>query len=162
MGPGPGDSGRLPFPLLQQPQKDSAVLTFFQKREHEVQSFMLKLVNNNCPELKALEEGPRLETRVNMTLVVLVIPIVRKRPKIEQMFAAVTKEFTTLGLSLVLNEPRAVDEVVVGFRWEGEMKFIRATAKHLSPMGAGFYQVGLQLNQMLHPSDWPELEGITL
>jgi len=138
------------------------VLTFFQKKEHEVQSFMLKLVNNNCPELKALEEGPRLEARVNLTLVVLVIPIVQKRPKVERMFAAVTKEFTTLGLSLVLNDPRAIDEVVLGFRCEGETKFVRAAAKHLSPMGAGFYQLGLQLKQMMHPSDWPELEGITL
>ncbi len=138
------------------------MLTFFQKKEHEAQSFMLKLVNNNCPELRALDDGPRLEPRANLTLVVLVIPIVQQRPKIERMFAAVTKEFTTLGLSLVLNDPRAVEEVVLAFRFEGETKFVRAAAKHLSPMGAGFYQLGLQLKQMMHPSDWPELEGITL
>ena len=48
---------------------------FFKNREHEVQSFILKFVNNNCPELKAMDEGPRLEARANLTAVVLVIPL---------------------------------------------------------------------------------------
>lgn len=135
---------------------------FTANKKHEVQSFMLKLINNNCPELKAMMEGPRLESRVNLSVVVLVIPLHKNQPLVERMFAAVTKEFTTLGVALVLSEPRALDEVILGFRWGGRMSFVRARAKHLNPMGAGFYQLGLQLKEMICAGDHPELQSISL
>jgi hypothetical protein len=123
---------------------------------------MLKLVNNNCPELKAMREGPRVESRVNLTVVTLVIPFHKKRPLVERMFAAVTKEFTTLGVALVLSEPRAFEEVILGFQWAGRMNFVRARARHLHAIGAGFYQLGLQLKEMIHAGDYPELRSLSL
>ncbi len=42
---------------------------------------VLKLVNNHCPDVDALRDGPRLEGRVNLTLVVLVVPIDKEAPK---------------------------------------------------------------------------------
>ena len=86
---------------------------FTKNKEHEVQSLMLNLVNNNCPELKGLADGPRLERRVNLTVVVLVIPVEKGKVLIEERFAAVTKEFTSRGLSLVLHECRAAETVTV-------------------------------------------------
>jgi hypothetical protein len=88
--------------------------------------------------------------------------MVDDQPAVEKRFAAVTKEFTTSGLSVVLTSPRDLDQVVVGLRWEDEMRFIRAQAKHLTPMGAGFYQIGLELREMIHVSDCPVLERISL
>lgn len=135
---------------------------FTRDRKRAVQSFILKVVNNNCPELAALIEGPRLENRVNLTLVVLVVPVENGKPLAENAFNAVTKEFSTVGLAVVLDEPKALDEVIVGFRWEREMTFIRATAKHLNPMGGGFFQLGLQMAELVHLSDFPELESLYL
>ena len=135
---------------------------FIRDRKRAVQSFILKVVNNNCPELAALIEGPRLENRVNLTLAVLVVPVENGKPLAENAFNAVTKEFSTAGLALVLDEPKALDEVIVGFRWEREMTFIRAAAKHLNPMGGGFFQLGLQMTELVHPSDFPELESLYL
>ena len=135
---------------------------FTANKRHEVQSFMLKLINNNCPELKAMREGPRVESRVNLTVVTLVIPLHKKRPLVERMFAAVTKEFTTLGVALVLDGPRALEEVILGFRWSGRMSFVRARVRHLHAMGAGFYQLGLELKEMIHASDYPELRSLSL
>jgi hypothetical protein len=135
---------------------------FAKNREHEVQSFMLNLVNNNCLGLKAMTEGPRLESRVNLTVVVMVIPIEKGKLVLADRFAAVTKEFTTLGVALALHECRAVDEAVLGFRWEGSMKFVLAQARHLSPMGAGFWQLGFRLKEVVHPNDYPELDTVRL
>jgi hypothetical protein len=131
-------------------------------KEHAVQSFMLRLINTSCAELRAQEDGPRVENRVNLMIVVQVIPVIQKQPAVERMFAAVTRELTTLGLSLVLNEPRSVDEVILAFRTEGEMKFVRAKAKHVSPMGAGFYSLGMRFLEMAHPSDYPALQSVYL
>jgi hypothetical protein len=66
------------------------LLSSTKKKIHEVQSFMLKVVNNTCSELRALMDGPRLERRVNLTWVVLVIPVERKQPQVKKCFAAVT------------------------------------------------------------------------
>ncbi len=140
------------MPIFDKPTKDKG---------HAVRSFLLKLVNNNRPEIAALRDGPRAESRVNLTVVVLVIPIIRGQPDTGKMFAAVTREFNLQGLSLVLNNPRALDKVILAFRWDGGMKFVRAKARHLSPMGAGFYQLGMQLEEMVHPSDCPALEEIS-
>src|SRR3989304_3816518 len=106
-------------------------------------------------------DGPREEARVNLTVVVLVIPLHKDRPLVERIFAAVSKEFTTLGVALVLDEPRAVEEVILGFRWEGNMQFVRARARHLHPLGAGFYQLGLQMKEMVHVADYPALQSIS-
>jgi len=121
---------------------------------------MLKLVNNNCSDLESLIEGPRLEGRVRLTIVVMVIPVVKGKLAFEQMFPAVTKEFSTTGVSLVLNYPRSLDVVVLGFRWERSMQFLRGKAKHLSPMGAGFFQLGLQLTDVVYAGDHPGLEEV--
>jgi hypothetical protein len=136
------------------------VRLFAKSGEHEVQSLMLNLVNNNCPELKALSDGPRLESRVNLSIVVLVIPIEKGRLVLADRFAAVTKEFTTLGVALALPECRAVDEAIVGFPWQGSMKFVLAQARHLSPMGGGFWQLGFRLKEVVHPDAYPGLETV--
>jgi len=134
---------------------------FCGRKDYGVQSFVLKLVNNHCSDVDALRDGPRLEGRVNLTLVVLVVPIERGKPRPEKTFTALTKEFATSGISLVLVEPKAPDEVLLGFYWEGGLKYVRGKAKHLSPMGGGFYQLGVQLSQMVHVSDWPGLEKLS-
>ena len=134
---------------------------FSRRREQEVQGFICKVVNNNCSELENLMDGPRLEGRVRLSIVVLVIPVENNRPVVERTFAAVTKEFSTSGLAVILDSARAPEESIIGFRWEGAMCFVRAEARHLNPMGAGFYQLGLQLVRMIAPGEHPELESLS-
>lgn len=133
---------------------------FSRRKEQEVQGFVVKLVNNNCPELKALIEGPRKDARVPLTVIVLVTPMEGRTPRIEKTFAAATKELSFTGVSLVLPEPRAVDEVILAFRNESDMKFIRAQARHLNPLGAGYYQLGVEMLEVVAAGDYPGLSGL--
>lgn len=135
---------------------------FSRKKDAGVQGFILKLLNSHCSEVDALQEGPRLEGRMNLTVVVLVVPLEKGKIRADRAFSALTKEFATGGMSLLFGEPRAVDDILVGFWCEGEMKYIGGKAKHLSPIGGGFYQLGVKLLQMVHPSDYPGLEKLTL
>lgn len=135
---------------------------FSRNKKRAVQSLVLKLVNNNSPELAALIEGPRLEDRVNLTVVALVVPVEGGKPLAKRAFTAVTKEFSTAGVALVLEGPKPLDEVILGFRWECEMTFVRATARHLNPIGGGFYQLGFQMTELVHPGDYPDLKGLSL
>ena len=133
---------------------------FCRRKETEVQSFLLKIVNNNCAEIQAMLEGPRAERRVNLTMVVLIVPVDKGRLVIGRSFTTVTKEFSTAGLGLVLSDPMPLDEIVVGFRWEGSMTYVRAKARHMNPLGGGFQHLGLQLLEMVHPGEYPELESL--
>ena len=80
---------------------------------------------------------------------------------VEKTFAAVTKGFSTTGVSLVLNAARQLDEVILGFRWEFGMKFVLAKSKHVNPMGAGFYQAGMHMIRVVHPDEYPVLESLS-
>jgi hypothetical protein len=132
---------------------------FLQSRKKTlgVQSFVLKLINNNCPELKALIEGPRLDKRVNLSLVVLVVPLEDGKLHVDNAFYAVTRDMSSNGVGIILSQQHALDEVVLGFRLENEMTFIHATAKHLNPMGNGFYLLGLEMTEMAPISKYPAL-----
>jgi hypothetical protein len=133
---------------------------FFRRKGVGVQSLVLKIVNNNCPELKALIEGPRVDSRVNLVVVVMIVPIEGKRPVVRRAFTAVTKELSATGVAVVLDRPHQLDEVILGFRQEGEMYFVHAQAKHISPMGGGFYQLGFQMTEVIATGDYPELQSL--
>jgi hypothetical protein len=133
---------------------------FTRNKEMGVQSFILKLVNNHCAEVDAMREGPRLEGRVCLVTVVRVVPIEKQKLLIKQAFTTVTKEFSTRGVAVVLSAPRGLDEVLLGFRWEEHMKWVLATAKHLNPMGGGFYQLGFRMREIVCVGDYPELDSL--
>jgi len=135
---------------------------FSKNKEMGVQGFILGVVNNNCSEVDALIDGPRLDRRVNLTVVVMVIPLEDNELQLEQTLTVVTKEFSTSGLAIVLDHPRGFDQVLLGFRWEGEMRFVRASARHLNPIGGGFYQLGFQMTEIVHVGDYPQLKSLVL
>ena len=135
---------------------------FATDRIRGVQSFILQVVNHNCAEVDAKRDGPRLEGRVNLVVPVVIVPVERGELFMQQAFTAVTKEFSTTGLAVVLDHARAMDEVIIGLRWEGVMTYLRAKARHLNPMGGGFFQVGFRAVEMICPSDHPGLESVTL
>jgi hypothetical protein len=134
---------------------------FAARKDLGVRSLIVKMVNNNCPELKALMEGPRNDSRVNLVVVVMVIPLEKRRLAVEGAFTAITKEFSSTGVGVVLDHPCALEQAVLGFRFEGEMHFVRARARHLNPLGGGFSQLGFQMSEVVTVHDYPELESMS-
>lgn len=135
---------------------------FSRRKDLAIQSFVLKLVNNHSPGLTAALDGPRVDSRVNLVLVVLIVPVETDRPQTDRAFAAVTKEFSNTGVAVVLNGPERLDQAILGFRFGGQMTFVRAQAKHRHPMGGGFHQLGFQMLEVVSPSDCPELASLSL
>lgn len=135
---------------------------FSKRKDRAVQSFMLKLVNNNCPGSTDYPVGPRANSRVNLVMVVMIIPLHDHKLQLPKTIRAVTKDFSNTGLSVVLDHPYPMDQVVLGFCFEGKMTFIEAKAKHRDPMGGGFHQLGFQLLNVVSSGDYPELQSIVL
>jgi hypothetical protein len=133
---------------------------FRPNKSRAVRSFVLNLVNSCCYESRRVGDGPRSETRVNLTMVITLVPLEGDRPRIDKSLATVTKEFSSTGVSVVLAEPHSLDEVILVFTWNSQTTYVRAKVKHLSPMGAGFFQLGLQMTEIVAPVDYPELESL--
>lgn len=138
------------------------MLLFSRDKSVDVQTFLLRLVNNHCPDLGPLFENRREETRAPVCIVTLVVPLEKGHLQVDDLFPTVTKEFSTSGVSIVLDQPRGLDEVVLAFRPEQEMAFVAGKAKHLNPMGAGFYHLGIQLKRMVRLDEYPGLENLYL
>jgi hypothetical protein len=135
---------------------------FVKKKEPAVQSFLVSFLNEHCPALRSRLEGPRLEGRVNLTQVLSVVPIESGKPLVRKAFYATTKEFSTTGVALVVDQPYGLDEAVLGFRRRGTIVWIRAKARHLHPLGGGFFQLGMKLTERLETDDCRELEKLAL
>jgi hypothetical protein len=130
---------------------------FARKKESAVQAFVVALLNQNCHALQERLEGPRLEGRVNLTMVVMVVPVEENKFLVRQAFTAISKEFSSSGVAVVVDHPYGPDEALLGFRWRGGITWVRAKAKHLHPMGGGFIQVGFRMTERLDLGGHPEL-----
>jgi hypothetical protein len=130
---------------------------FARKKESAVQAFVVSLLNQNCHALQERLDGPRLEGRVNLTKVLMVVPVENEKPMYRRAFTAISKEFSTSGVAVVIDHPYGADEALLGFRWRGSVTWIRAKAKHLQPMGGGFFQLGFRMIERLQPADHAEL-----
>lgn len=132
-------------------------------KERRVQGLLVKIVNSHCSELRNRIEGPRLEGRVNLTLAVQVVPLnERQKPCVDRVFATVTREFSTSGLSIVVEHPIDFDKTLIGITEGGELYFVRGSVRHQDPLGAGFWHVGLKLHEIIARCDLPELAHLSI
>lgn len=97
---------------------------FARKKESAVQAFLVSLLNENCSALRERLDGPRLEGRVNLTLVLMVVPIEHGKPATRRAFCATTKEFSTTGVALVVDQPYGIEEAILGFRRRGTTTWV--------------------------------------
>ncbi|MEN6458742.1 MAG: hypothetical protein ABFC63_07405 [Thermoguttaceae bacterium] len=133
---------------------------FARSRDTGVKSFVLKLVNNHCPGLKALADGPRSDSRVAVVVPAIVVPLKKGTPQFDQGYTAITKEFSNTGVAIVVEHPSNIDEALLGFRLEGQMTFLRAKSRHLDPIGGGFFAIGFQLLEVVTPADYQGLDSL--
>lgn len=133
---------------------------FAQRRFSDVETFLLKYVNNQFNTEDSLYLQRRRESRARLNVVVLVIPFEDGQFLLRERFTAVSKEFSSHGMSLILSEPQGLEEVVIALKFQETTRFLLGEAKHMSPMGGGFYQLGIEFREVLHPGDHRELRDI--
>ena len=131
-------------------------------KQIEVQRLLTKIINSHSRSLDALREGPRGELRVDLAMVVIVVPSVEGRPDRDQAFATVTREVSSVGMSLVLSERLEGRELFLVLDVQGDMKYVRAEIRHQGPLGAGLFNAGVQLTELLTVGDYPELRPLKI
>jgi hypothetical protein len=136
------------------------LFTSADKRRKEAQGFLTKIINNNCPRMGALREGPRDDLRINLTLPVYVVPFDGKNADAGQAASAVTKELSTSGMSIVTRESVSAKQVLIALQWDGATQFFSAEIRYQEPFGAGNWHAGLLVQAMLPVGDYPEVAAL--
>lgn len=132
------------------------------RNEQRAQALLTRIANRHCNQVNWLYEGPRTEPRAPVTMGVWVVPYVGGQPHVDLAFACVTKELATRGIALAVAEPITFDEALVGMSCEGQMYWLHTQVRHVSPLGAGMWQVGLRICRLLESDECGALKNLVV
>lgn len=127
------------------------------RRQKEAQGYLTKIINNHCPALEAFARGERDEQRLNLTVAAYVVPVAATGVDVAGASATVTKEFSPAGLSVILDSALDAKEAIVVIQWDGATTQFRGDIVHQSPIGAGLWQCGLSVTEIVPTGEYPEL-----
>jgi len=130
-------------------------------RQDKVVPLLMRIVTRATSQ-SILTLGPRLETRSTLCVVALVVPVADNWPQLDDAFPAITKDFCSKGVSLVVRRPFNSQEVLVGLNDETGLTFLRGQVIHVQPLPAGFSQVGITLDEVVDRDDYPGLSALSL
>ncbi len=102
------------------------------------------------------EGDPRWHHRANRSLPALLVPWEEGYPLAQDATYALTKDFSSQGIALVLPHPYRVENVVVGLYLDAP-QFAVAKVRHNAALGGGFWQLGIQILELLELEDYPHL-----
>ncbi len=121
----------------------------FHKKRGEVKRILHGRMNRAF--VKQIDNKGRETSRGAYCEVVWVLPYDHrtKRADFDQVRPVVTKDISSSGMSLIHNEPLTDEKVVVGLHCETDRKFLLCTLQHCTPLGYGFYMIGLCPDEVL-------------
>jgi len=129
------------------------------KRLCEVRRFVRHLVDLTSPNLPPLEGESRTEDRSNRALPALLVPWENDQPVVDESTYAITKDFSDRGVALVLHQPFKSVLVVVGL-WLESPRFALAEVRQNVPLGGGFWQIGVELIELLDSTQSPQVQSL--
>ncbi len=131
----------------------------FQKNRNEVKRVLHGRVNRAHARSLSVAHD-RSATRGTFTEVVWVVPCSSPATAdYSRVFPAVSRDLCTEGIGIVHNAPVTEPCVIIGLRDETAPRFIVCTPKHCTPLGYGFYHIGLFAEDVIQP-DAAEIEAI--
>jgi hypothetical protein len=114
------------------------------KPKLQLQPFMLRLINRCGASRAMICEDNRLETRTNINLGVLMIPMCGECPEVDAAFTVVTRDISSTGLAVMTDRPLSAEEVLIRLPGDAGMRLVRATVRNCQHLGCGWivYNLG--------------------
>lgn len=123
----------------------------------EVNRVIRRLINNFVPNRIPLKGESRWELRSNRTMPVLLVPYDNNDLSVNEVAYALTKNLSSRGLALVLHQPLRAEQVVVGIWSNAHPYFVSGKVRQMLALGGGFWQIGVETEELLCPKHSPEL-----
>ncbi|HKD37937.1 MAG TPA: hypothetical protein VKB78_14090 [Pirellulales bacterium] len=137
------------------------MFSFDDRKKHlEVQSVLRRIIDASAPNRATNESEARWDSRSNRTLPLVLCPWQDGKLCLDGVITAVTKNVSSQGLTAIVAGEFAGDLLVAGFSLEGEHRFIIGALRHRTPLGGGFWQLGIELTRLIAPGELPGLERL--
>lgn len=115
----------------------------FQRKREDVRKLLSRHMNRDY--LRKFRYGQRQEPRGSFCRPVWVVPFDQAEvPRFDEAFVAITKDMCPEGISLIRQEPITHERMLVGLGEPEDMVFTVCTLEHTTPVGLGFFQIGVQ------------------
>ena len=131
-------------------------------RQREAQRVLVRFLNETNLEAAKVTEDRRSESRTDVSVGIWVFPLRGKTPAVDDAFPAVTKDASTSGLALIVNESISADDVLLHLPTDSEPQLLRAKVCGCRPIGAGFHLLATEIVELLTAREYPEFFGVEL
>ena len=115
-----------------------------------------RIIDFTTPTTVQHEEESRSHKRENRTVPVLVAEWNGDAPDATQIVFGFTKDFSDIGVSLLVPQILDTDQVVCGF-WQDEAIFALGKVARSIPFGGGFWHLGVALTRILDEAEFRAL-----
>ena len=130
------------------------------KKQLDVQALLRRAIDSSSPNLPPLEGESRWDTRANRTFPLVLAPWSDGAAVVAEATTGLTKNLSGQGLNVIHCEPLEAEQIVIGFWLESQAYFLLGQVRHHTPLGGGFWQVGIELMRTLSPADDPALDQL--
>ncbi len=132
------------------------------KKQLDVQKLLRRAIDASSPNLPPTTGESRFDSRSNRTLPLVLVPWVNGGPQTDAAVTALSKNLSSNGLTVLHVDPIDVEHIVVGFCIDSQPYFLLGHIRHRTPLGGGFSQLGIEVTQIVTPTDEPALEGLVV
>jgi hypothetical protein len=130
------------------------------KKEMDVQAVLRRAIDSSSPKLLASDSELRWDSRSNRTFPLVLAPWVGGRANADGAITALSKNLSSQGLTILHAESIDGDEIVVGLWLESQAYFLLGNVRHRTPLGGGYWQIGVELTRLLTPTEHESLEKL--
>lgn len=122
---------------------------FLQKKQENVRRILSGRMNRRS--LQQFRFGDRRDARGTQCEVVFVIPYDEQEefPQFDRAFPAVSKDICFEGLSFIHAAPIEQNRMMIRLEGNDEPIFIACTLQHSTPLGFGFFQIGVHPHEVI-------------
>ena len=117
----------------------------------------MRFLNSRNIEAAKISEERRRESRTDLCVGLWVFPLSANEPNIDAAVPAVTKDLSSTGVALVVNQAITNKEVLLYLAVEGDPRLLRAKVRDCRPIGAGYNLVAVEVLELLAMHEYPQL-----
>ena len=100
--------------------------------------------------LRQLHGEDRRVRRGMFCQVAWVIPYQDGKPRFQEAYPVVTRDICQEGIGLLTTHPIRDERLLVALEADVSMHFVNCLVQHSTPLGYGFYQIGLKPTEVLN------------
>ena len=130
------------------------------KKKLDVQAFLRRAIDSSAPNRPPIEGEARWDSRANRTFPLILAPWVDGEPRPDEAVTALTKNLSGQGMTAIMAAPLEAEQLIIGFALEGQSYYLLGNIRHRTPLGGGFWQLGIELTRLVTPSEEPAIDQI--